>query len=122
MKLLLVEDHQINQQMFARRLTSLGYEVVTASDGQEAVDLAQEHLPALILMDLSLPVIDGWEATRQIRCIRSTRHIPVIALTAFVHEYDRESALAAGCNDYQTKPVDMDELIRKITALTEARH
>ncbi len=113
-KLLLVEDHPMNRDMLVRRLVKLGYEVVTAVDGREAVAMATQELPDVILMDMSLPVMDGFEATRAIREQESTREIPVIALTAFVHEYDRSRALEAGCVEYETKPVDMKRLIDKI--------
>jgi CheY-like chemotaxis protein len=100
--------------MLSRRLTRRGYQIVIAVDGQQGVDLANSELPALILMDMSLPVIDGWEATRRIKASDATRHIPVIALTAHAMAGDREQALAAGCDDYDTKPIELDRLLPKI--------
>ena len=113
-KILLVEDNEMNRDMLSRRLLRRGYEVVIAVDGQQGVDLAGSELPALVLMDMSLPVIDGWEATRRIKASDSTRHIPVIALTAHAMAGDREQALAAGCDDYDTKPIDLERLLPKI--------
>ena len=113
-KILLVEDNEMNRDMLSRRLLRRGYEVVIAVDGQQGVDLAGSVLPALILMDMSLPVIDGWEATRRIKASDTTRHIPVIALTAHAMAGDREQALAAGCDDYDTKPIDLERLLPKI--------
>ena len=119
-KLLLVEDHLMNREMLTRRLRKLGYEVVTAVDGEQSITVAQTELPDLILMDMSLPLMDGWEATRHLKGGKATAHIPVIALTAFVHEFDRARALAAGCDEYETKPVDMRSLIGKIESLAVA--
>jgi two-component system cell cycle response regulator DivK len=113
-KILLVEDNEMNRDMLSRRLLRRGYEVVIAVDGQQGVDLAASELPAVILMDMSLPVIDGWEATRRIKASDTTRHIPVIALTAHAMAGDREQALAAGCDDYDTKPIDLERLLPKI--------
>ncbi len=113
-KILLVEDNEMNRDMLSRRLTRRGYQIVIAVDGQQGVDLAQSEAPALILMDMSLPVIDGWEATRRIKASDTTRHIPVIALTAHAMAGDREQALAAGCDDYDTKPIELDRLLPKI--------
>jgi CheY-like chemotaxis protein len=113
-KLLLVEDNEMNRDMLSRRLTRRGYEIVIAVDGQQGVDLAASTQPALILMDMSLPVIDGWEATRRVKAAGATRHIPVIALTAHAMAGDREQALAAGCDDYDTKPIDLARLLPKI--------
>jgi two-component system, cell cycle response regulator DivK len=113
-KILLVEDNEMNRDMLSRRLTRRGYQIVIAVDGQQGVDLANSELPALILMDMSLPVIDGWEATRRIKASDATRHIPVIALTAHAMAGDREQALAAGCDDYDTKPIELDRLLPKI--------
>ena len=113
-KILLVEDNEMNRDMLSRRLTRRGYQIVIAVDGQQGVDLAQTEAPALILMDMSLPVIDGWEATRRIKASDTTRHIPVIALTAHAMAGDREQALAAGCDDYDTKPIELDRLLPKI--------
>ena len=117
MKLLLVEDHLMNREMLTRRLRKLGYEVVTAVDGEQSLTVAATEMPDLILMDMSLPLMDGWEATRHLKSEAATANIPVIALTAFVHEFDRDRALAAGCDEYETKPVDMKRLIAKIERL-----
>lgn len=113
-KILLVEDNEMNRDMLSRRLSRRGYEIVIAVDGQQGVDLATSEQPALVLMDMSLPVIDGWEATRRIKASDTTRHIPVIALTAHAMAGDREQALAAGCDDYDTKPIDLERLLPKI--------
>ncbi|APB35184.1 serine/threonine protein kinase [Gloeomargarita lithophora Alchichica-D10] len=115
--LLIVEDNELNRDMLLRRLQRKGFQVVTATDGQMGVDMAQQHLPHLILMDLSLPGLDGWEATRILKDNATTRHIPVIALTAHAMGGDREKALAAGCDDYDTKPVELERLLGKIHAL-----
>ena len=117
MKILLVEDNEMNRDMLSRRLSHRGYTVVTAVDGQAALDLAASSEPQLVLMDLSLPVIDGWEATRRLKANTHTRNIPVIALTAHAMAEDRERALAAGCDDFDTKPVDLGRLIGKMEAL-----
>jgi len=113
-KILLVEDNEMNRDMLSRRLIRRGYEVVIATDGQQGVDLAGTVAPNVILMDMSLPVIDGWEATRRIKAGETTKHIPVIALTAHAMAGDREQALAAGCDDYDTKPIDLARLLPKI--------
>jgi CheY-like chemotaxis protein len=113
-KILLVEDNEMNRDMLSRRLLRRGYEVVIAVDGQQGVDLAVSEQPAVILMDMSLPVIDGWEATRRVKAGDATKHIPVIALTAHAMAGDREQALAAGCDDYDTKPIDLTRLLPKI--------
>ncbi len=113
-KILLVEDNEMNRDMLSRRLIRRGYEVVIATDGQQGVDLATSAAPDLILMDMSLPVIDGWEATRRIKAAEATKKIPVIALTAHAMAGDREQALAAGCDDYDTKPIDLERLLPKI--------
>ncbi len=117
MKILLVEDNEMNRDMLSRRLLRRGYEVVMAVDGGEGVAMASSAQPDLILMDMSLPVIDGWEATRRIKAAEATRHIPVIGLTAHAMAGDREKALAAGCDDYDTKPIELDRLIGKIETL-----
>lgn len=117
MKLLLVEDNEMNRDMLSRRLLRRGYEIVMAVDGGQGVEMAGSELPDLILMDMSLPVIDGWEATRRIRAAEATRHIPIIGLTAHAMAGDREKAIEAGCDDYDTKPVELDRLIGKIEAL-----
>lgn len=113
-KILLVEDNEMNRDMLSRRLVRRGYEVIIAVDGQQGVDLAGTASPNVILMDMSLPVIDGWEATRRIKANDATKQIPVIALTAHAMAGDREQALAAGCDDYDTKPIDLARLLPKI--------
>jgi len=117
MRILLVEDNPENRDMLSRRLIRRGHEISFAMDGAEAVRLATAEIPDLILMDLSLPVMDGWEATRQIRGGAATAQIPIIALTAHAMVGDRERALAAGADDYDTKPVDIERLSAKIAAL-----
>jgi two-component system cell cycle response regulator DivK len=116
-KILLVEDNEMNRDMLSRRLIRNGFEVSIAIDGQQGVDMALSQLPDLILMDMSLPVIDGWEATRRVRANDATRGIPVIALTAHAMAGDREKAMEAGCDDYDTKPVEITRLLEKIAAL-----
>lgn len=116
-KILLVEDNEMNRDMLSRRLIRSGYEVVIAVDGKQGVDMAASERPDLILMDMSLPVIDGWEATRQIKAKDATRRIPVIALTAHAMAGDRDKALEMGCDDYDTKPVEMARLLGKMAAL-----
>jgi len=117
MKLLLVEDNEMNRDMLSRRLLRRGYELVFAMDGQQAVDMAASESPDLILMDMGLPVIDGWEATRRIKADPATRAIPIIALTAHAMSADRDKALDAGCDDFDTKPVEIARLLSKIEAL-----
>ncbi len=119
-KILLVEDTEMNRDMLSRRLARKGHEVVLGEDGQEGVDMAASEAPDIILMDMSLPVIDGWEATRRIKAAPETAGIPVIALTAHAMASDREKALDAGCDDYDTKPVELDRLLGKIDALLNA--
>ena len=116
-KILLVEDNEMNLDMLSRRLQKKGYEVISAMDGEEGVAKAKSELPALILMDMSLPVVDGWEATRRIKASAETRIIPVIALTAHAMPSDREKALAAGCDDFDNKPVELERLLTKIENL-----
>jgi two-component system, cell cycle response regulator DivK len=116
-KILLVEDNEMNRDMLSRRLIRNGYEVFIATDGEQGADMAMSTLPDIILMDMSLPVIDGWEATRRIKANDTTRRIPVIALTAHAMAGDREKAMEAGCEDYDTKPVEMSRLLGKIEAL-----
>jgi len=116
-KILLVEDNEMNRDMLSRRLSRNGFEVLIAVNGQEGVDLALAEKPALILMDMSLPVLDGWEATRRVKADPSTAAIPVIALTAHAMAKDREDAMAAGCDDFDTKPVELPRLMGKIKAL-----
>jgi CheY-like chemotaxis protein len=115
-KVLLVEDNEMNRDMLSRRLARKGYEVVIAVDGQEGVDLAASAAPDVILMDMSLPVLDGWEATRRIKADSTLAAIPVIALTAHAMAGDREQALGAGCDDYDTKPIELPRLLEKIAA------
>jgi two-component system cell cycle response regulator DivK len=116
-KILLVEDNEMNRDMLSRRLVRRGYEVVIALDGEQGLAMARSESPALILMDMSLPGIDGWEATRQLKAAPETQRIPVIALTAHAMSGDREKAVAAGCDDFDTKPVDLARLLEKIEAL-----
>ena len=116
-KILLVEDNEMNRDMLSRRLIKRGYEVDMAVDGEQGLAMARSNPPALILMDMSLPGMDGWEATRQVKAMPETRTIPVIALTAHAMAGDREKALAAGCDDFDTKPVDLPRLLQKIEAL-----
>jgi CheY-like chemotaxis protein len=120
-KVLLVEDNDMNRDMLSRRLLKKGYSVVMAMDGEEAVRAAAAELPDLILMDMSLPLIDGWEATRRIRAEPATSAIPVIALTAHAMAGEREKALEAGCNEYDTKPVEFPRLLGKIEMLLEVK-
>jgi CheY-like chemotaxis protein len=116
-KILLVEDNEMNRDMLSRRLHRKGFEVVIAVDGGQAVAMAESERPDLILMDMSLPVIDGWEATRRVKADAKTAHIPVIALTAHAMSGDREKAFGVGCDDYDTKPIEMPRLLEKIEAL-----
>jgi CheY-like chemotaxis protein len=116
-KILLVEDNEMNRDMLSRRLLRKGYEVVMAVDGEQAIAMAQSEKPDLILMDMSLPVIDGWEATRRVKATETSSRIPIIALTAHAMSGDRERALGAGCDDYDTKPIEMPRLLEKIDAL-----
>jgi two-component system cell cycle response regulator DivK len=116
-RILLVEDNPENRDMLSRRLIRRGFEIEFAEDGEEAVRKARDASPALILMDLSLPVMDGWEATRRIKADAATAAIPVIALTAHAMASDREKAIGAGCDDYDTKPVDLERLLGKMQAL-----
>ena len=116
-KILLVEDNEMNRDMLSRRLARKGYEVSIAVDGKQGVEMAQADAPDLILMDMSLPVLDGWEATRQLKGADATRGIPVIALTAHAMSGDREKALEAGCDDYDTKPIELARLLEKIESM-----
>ena len=116
-RILLVEDNEMNRDMLSRRLVRRGYDVVIAVDGEAGVAMARSETPALILMDMSLPGLDGWEATRRIKAAPETTRIPVIALTAHAMSGDREKAVAAGCDDFDTKPVYLDRLLQKIEAL-----
>ena len=115
-RILLVEDNEMNRDMLSRRLSRRDHDVVIAVDGGQAVEMAASEKPDLILMDMSLPVIDGWEATRQVKAAEATRDIPVIALTAHAMSGDREKAIAAGCDDYDTKPIELPRLLEKIAA------
>ena len=116
-RILLVEDNEMNRDMLSRRLERRGYEVICAVDGEEGVARAKDDAPDVVVMDLSLPGIDGWEATRQLKAAEETRAIPVLALTAHAMAGDRERALEAGCDDFDTKPVDLPRLVDKIEAL-----
>lgn len=116
-KILLVEDNEMNRDMLSRRLQKRGFDVVVALDGEQGVEAARSEAPALILMDMSLPGVDGWEATRRIKAGPATRGIPVIALTAHAMAGDRDKALEAGCDDFDTKPIELGRLLAKIEAL-----
>jgi CheY-like chemotaxis protein len=116
-KILLVEDNEMNRDMLSRRLVRGGYEVIIAEDGARGVAMTTSDRPDLILMDMSLPVIDGWEATRRIKATPELRKIPIIALTAHAMATDREKALEAGCDDYDTKPIELQRLLGKIETL-----
>ncbi len=118
-RILLVEDNEMNLDMLSRRLRRKKFEVLVAEDGQAGIEVALAEQPDLILMDMSLPVLDGWEATRRLKASPETRHIPVIALTAHAMAEDRKDALAAGCDEYDTKPVEFKRLLRKIAAFVE---
>ena len=115
--ILLVEDNEMNREMLSRRLERRGYKVLIATDGETSISMAQANAPDLILMDMSLPVVDGWEATRRMKADRALQHIPVIALTAHAMANDRDKALEAGCDDYDTKPIDLSRLLGKIENL-----
>ncbi|MFZ0423115.1 MAG: response regulator [Xanthobacteraceae bacterium] len=119
-KVLLVEDNEMNRDMLSRRLIRRGFEVIFAVDGQQGVDLAKSERPDIILMDMSLPVIDGWEATRRVKADAATHSVPVIGLTAHAMSGDREKAIEAGCDDYDTKPVELERLIGKMERLLGA--
>ena len=116
-KILLVEDNEMNRDMLSRRLTRKDFDVVIAVDGEEGVKMAHDEAPDLILMDMSLPIKDGWTATQELKADESTSSIPVIALTAHAMSGDREQALAAGCDDYDTKPIELPRLLQKISNL-----
>ena len=118
-KLLIVEDNEVERELLSRRFRRKGYEVLTASDGKAGVEMAFTEAPHLILMDLSMPILDGWEATRQIKARDDPSHIPVIALTAHAMKGDRAKAIDAGCDDYDTKPINLARLLSKILALLE---
>jgi two-component system cell cycle response regulator DivK len=118
-KILLVEDNEMNRDMLTRRLQRRGYEVVVAVDGAQGVAMAQSETPAIVLMDISLPVLDGWEATRRLKMAPETKSIPVIALTAHAMTGDRETCIEAGCDDFDTKPVEIARLVGKIETLLQ---
>jgi two-component system cell cycle response regulator DivK len=120
-KILLVEDNEMNRDMLSRRLVNRGFEMVIAVDGEQAIDLARSEAPDLILMDISLPGLDGWEATRRLKAMPETRSIPIIALTAHAMAGDREKSLTAGCNDYDTKPIDFRRLLEKIQGFLDKK-
>ena len=120
-RILLVEDNEMNRDMLSRRLGRRGHEVVTAVDGGQGVEIARSQKPELILMDMSLPVLDGWEATRLLKSAPETRAVPIIALTAHAMSGDREKAIEAGCDDYDTKPIELSRLLEKIQALLGRR-
>ena len=119
-RILLVEDNEMNRDMLSRRLARRGYEVEVAVDGREGLDRAREGTPDLVLLDMDLPVVDGWEVAQRLKSDDETRGIPIIALTAHAMVGDRDRALDAGCDDYDTKPVELARLLAKIEALTEA--
>ncbi len=118
MKILIVEDNEMNRDMLSRRLIKKGFEIIIAIDGEEGVKKTISEKPDLILMDMSLPVMDGWEATKKLKSNSDTSKIPIIALTAHAMAQDKEKALAAGCDEYDTKPIDLDRLLSKISSLT----
>ena len=119
-KVLLVEDNEMNRDMLSRRLLRRGFEVVVAGDGEQGLAVAREQRPDLILMDMSLPILDGWEASRRLKADEVTRHIPVISLTAHAMAGDRDRALEAGCEDYDTKPIEFPRLLEKINRILAA--
>ena len=119
-RILLVDDNEMNRDMLSRRLARRGFEMLIAENGQSGVDLTVSERPDLVLMDMSLPVMDGWEATRRLKADPNTSTIPIIALTAHAMASDREQALEAGCDDYDSKPVDLTRLVRKIEQLLAA--
>jgi len=119
--ILIVEDNELNRDMLSRRLQRRGYEVLLAVDGEDGLDMARANTPDLVLMDMSLPTLDGWEATRRLKADDVLRHIPVIALTAHAMANDRFKALAAGCDDYDTKPIELPRLLAKMEALLQLR-
>jgi CheY-like chemotaxis protein len=116
-RVLLVEDNEMNRDMLSRRLIRQGFEVLIAVDGAEGISMAQANLPDLVLMDMSLPLVDGWEATRRLKAAEATRQIPVIALTAHAMSGDRDKAMEAGCDDYDTKPIELPRLLEKMRRL-----
>ena len=121
-KILLVEDNEMNRDMLSRRLQRKGFEVAMATDGRQGVEMAQAGVYDLILMDMSLPEVDGWEATRQLRAVPATQSVPIIALTAHAMAGDRDKAMEAGCDDYDTKPIELERLLGKIQTLLDRNH
>lgn len=121
-RLLVIEDNEWSRDMLARRLSRRGYQVISAADGRRGIAMAKEQSPDLIVMDMSLPEIDGWEATRRLKADPATRAIPIVALTAHAMASDRKKAMDAGCDDYHTKPVDFESLVRSVEAFLEARN
>ncbi len=120
-KLLLVEDNEMNRDMLSRRLQRKGHQVIVAVDGAQGVELAKSQNPDLILMDMSLPVMDGWQAAQQLKILPQTKDIPIVALTAHAMAGDREKCLQAGCDDYETKPIEFSRLLGKISVLLETK-
>ena len=120
-RIMLVEDNDVNRDMLSRRLTKRGNEVINAVDGQQCLDLVAKEKPDIILLDMSLPVIDGWEAARRLKSDPATKNIPIIALTAHAMAGDREKCLEAGCEEYETKPVEFKQLVVKINSLVDGR-
>jgi CheY-like chemotaxis protein len=120
-RILLVEDNEMNRDMLSRRLQRRGYEVIIAVDGQQGVAMAQSESPDLVLMDMSLPLMDGWEVTRTLKGAAETKHLPIIALTAHAMSTDRDKAMEAGCDDYDTKPIELPRLLGKMEALLGAK-
>lgn len=118
-RILLIEDNEMNRDMLSRRLERKGYETIIAVDGQEGVDKTESEKPDLVLMDMSLPVLDGWEATRKLKSNEATQGIPIIGLSAHAMSGDREKAIEAGCDDYDTKPVELPRLLEKIESLLD---
>lgn len=116
-RILLVEDNEMNRDMLSRRLSKKGFDVIIAVDGEEGIEKAKSELPDLILMDMSLPKVDGWQATRTLKAEEETQAIPIIALTAHAMAEDKDKAMEAGCDDFDTKPIEMDRLLGKISAL-----
>ena len=119
-KILIVEDNELNRDMLTRRLTRNGYDIIAACDGLEGIKMAADQKPDLILMDMSLPVLSGWDATKRLKASSDTHSIPIIALTAHAMASDREQAFEAGCDDYDTKPIELERLIDKIQSLLDA--
>jgi two-component system cell cycle response regulator DivK len=119
-RILLVEDNEVNRDMLVRRLERAGYELIVAGDGEQALKLMRELHPGVVLMDMNLPIKDGWTASREASTDQTIRHIPIIALTAHAMEQDKRDALSAGCSDYATKPVDFPDLLKKIAAQLQA--